>query len=210
MRYKLRSSSKSTSSSSLHASDEVNAVQEATSGGHNAEQSTSDECSPPKRPRLQHRRRKKLQQQQQQQQHQIASNNAQEEEISRLSACKITDLPQELVLHIGVFLDSRSLLALLRTSKWFYAMLGECNPFWKSVCAKEELSNYHCLISEDDNNANCGTTNKIGWSGAPMRVNPPQELPAWKRVFLKGMQMRRNIWQSNYEGTVKSLCNDNW
>ena len=119
------------------------------------------------------------------------------EDCQFVSNTSMTDLPQELVLHLCHYLDSRSLLAFLQTSKWLYHMLKDCNPFWKGVCVREELSNYGCLLTDEDDPEK---QNKIGWAGLPMRVKPPADLPSWRRVFLKGLQMRRNIRRSNYEG----------
>ena len=114
MRYKLRSSSKT------RADDSGNAGNGAT---------TSEDCSPPKVPRLQHRRRKKTT-------HQhggakagsdsdVGGSNGRREDDEAASNCSIVDLPQELVLYVCTYLDSQSLLSFLQTSKWFHSMLSQ-------------------------------------------------------------------------------------
>ncbi len=188
MRYKLRSSSKAGKSTGGDAA--------ASAGCSGAESSTEavlgsaeeDGTSPPKRPRvLRHRRRKK------------SSHHHPKDADRAPSNCAITDLPQELVLHIVEFLDSRTMLALLQTSKWFYSMLAPYNSFWKIICAREELSNYQCITVEDDDETEDAKP-RLGWRGRPMRCRPPANLPFWRRVFIRGLRMRQNIWQSNYEG----------
>ncbi len=68
-------------------------------------------------------------------------------------------------------------------------MLKDCNTFWKSVCVKEELANYQCLVSDDEDDSvdNQSTEKrvKIGWRGKPMHIVPDANLPSWKRVFIK-------------------------
>jgi hypothetical protein len=106
----------------------------------------------------------------------------------------ITTLPLEVLLHVCSFLDSRSLLALFCSSRWFQYMFKNANSYWRFLCTWEELANYQCLLAEDRDPA------KVGWRGWPMHAAPPPDDPSWRRVFLKGLQMRKNIWQSNYEG----------
>ena len=177
-------------------------------------------CSPPKKPRLPVRRRKKT--------HKAPSTAAAadetafvpgEEEVFRPDT-RITDLPSEVLLHVGHYLDAGSLLNLFQTCRWFHSMFADCNAFWKAICTKEELANYPCLLSDDedpdgDDAPVAGGSGgrsaaalprphkkpvKYGWMNKPMHVSPPREYPSWRRVFLKGIQMRKNIWQSNYEG----------
>jgi len=43
--------------------------------------------------------------------------------------------------------------------------------------------------------------NKTGYAGLPMRVDPDSETNVhWRKVFLRGLQMRRNISKANFEG----------
>ena len=146
----------------------------------------------------------------------------------------LTDLPLEVLLHITKELDTRSMLALLRTCKWLYDMLRHSNSYWKDICVKEELSNYPCLfaneeeeeikqVSEESANPKEGNSkdefcpstppgvssfDKVGWAGKPMRVRTSKDLPKWRRIFLRGLQMRRNICAGNWEGW-RIYANDN-
>ena len=46
----------------------------------------------------------------------------------------------------------------------------------------------------------------LGYAGLPMRPSPEVTSGAahWRKVFLRGVQMRRNVVRSNYEG--KNIC----
>ena len=41
---------------------------------------------------------------------------------------------------------------------------------------------------------------KIGWAGKPMQVKVPDDYEKWRKVYLRCLQMRRNIVASNFEG----------
>ena len=70
--------------------------------------------------------------------------------------------------------------------------------FWRLVCQKEELVNYECL-SDAQNPPTDPGLNKIGWTGKPMRMRPPDDYDPWRKMYLRGLQMRRNIVTSNFE-----------
>lgn len=194
MRYKLRSSVKQanpppTPKQTSPPPRDLGSESDASQGHY---------CSPPKKPRVV-RRRKKTGFYHHHLHSSSLNGNAGEE--NRCSTVKITDLPQEVVLHVSSYLDAQTLLALFQTNRWFHTMFAHCNPFWKLICAKEELANYQCLLNEDEEeDEDEDEPVKLGWRGRPMRIRPNPEYPYWRRVFLKGLQMRRNIWQSNYEG----------
>ena len=44
------------------------------------------------------------------------------------------------------------------------------------------------------------TERKFGFTGRPMRTELPDDAVYWRKVFLRGVQMRRNIVNGNYEG----------
>ena len=46
---------------------------------------------------------------------------------------------------------------------------------------------------------------KIGWAGKPMQVKVPDDYEKWRKVYLRCLQMRRNIVASNFEGNLKFL-----
>ena len=70
--------------------------------------------------------------------------------------------------------------------------------FWKLVCQKEELANYECLL--DKENEEDSVPSKVGWTGKPMRIRPPDDYESWRKVYLRGLEMRRNIISGNFEG----------
>ena len=72
-----------------------------------------------------------------------ATDEAQEAEES--TGTKITDLQPEVMDMVCRYCDTRSLLNLYRSCKWFYSMFHESNTFWKLLCFKEELANYPCI-----------------------------------------------------------------
>ena len=121
---------------------------------------------------------------------------------SAVSKTGLTSLPEEMLVRICQYCDSASMFNLLITCKWLYEILGGSNAFWKVVCTKEELVGYSCInaANNEEDEASPNREEKIGWTGKPMRVKPPAEYPPMRKVFARGLQMRRNIWQSNYEG----------
>ena len=104
----------------------------------------------------------------------------------------------QVVLHLAKYLDASSLISLYRSCHYFYDMLRHSGTFWKLVCQKEELANYECLT--DKENQSLEGVNRIGWAGKPMRIRPPDDYEPWRKVYLRGLQMRKNIISSNYEG----------
>ena len=57
----------------------------------------------------------------------------------------------DVLLHIAKYLDTTSLLSLFRTCHWFHDVLEDFEPFWKSLCIKEDFLNYEGLIKDDGN-----------------------------------------------------------
>ena len=117
------------------------------------------------------------------------------QQLSR--ATGITRLPEEMLVRICQYLDSSSMFNLLITCKRMYDILGGSNPFWKVICTKEKLLGYSCINAANnyEDEANPNREEKIGWTGKPMRIKPPAEYPPMRKVFARGLQMRRNIWQ---------------
>ena len=205
-RYKLRSTSASAPSPSAEDDPLGTKIPADTPGGSDSDvdsaavtPSTSSDDPPSKKPKL--RRKTK------------ASLNKKSpfipvavidpiEDNSAASKAGIMSLPEEMLVRICQYCDSASLFNLLITSKWFYQILGGSNAYWKVVCTKEELIGYGCIsaANNDEEEANPNRVEKIGFAGKPIRIRPPSEYPTWRKVFTRGLQMRRNIWQSNYEG----------
>jgi len=207
------------------------------------------------------------------------------------SKTTIMSLQPEVMDLVCRYCDTRSLLSLYRSCKWFYSMFHESNTFWKLLCFKEELANYACLnekavsdkeaessdtdvdefplstlkmdsspektskmdtspqktpetsaafkfshplsathrvnqswSTEDQKSDNtavsistsenqCAKSDpprktderkspKLGYRGTRMRPSPEElsEACHWRKVFLRGVRMRRNIVGGNYEG----------
>ena len=63
------------------------------------------------------------------------------------------------------------------------------------------MVNYECLQDKENQSPEGSAQNtKIGWAGKPMRIRPPDDYEPWRKMYLRGLQMRRNIISSNYEG----------
>ena len=97
-------------------------------------------------------------------------------------------------------MDGSDLISLYRSCHYFYDMLRHSATFWKLMCTKEELINYEILMSDSET---LEDLNKIGWAEKSMRIIPPDDYEHWRKVFLRGLQMRRNIIKSNFEGEIQ-------
>ena len=199
MRYKLRSATKSDSNESnerpsdrsthvTHQSVVKDPVQPGTS--------KSDSGGPPeKKARLACRRKivHKLQ----------TLKSGDNSEVKDLksdpnNSTTILNLGVDIVLYLAKYLDASSLICLYRSCHFFYDMLRHSGTFWKLVCQKEELANYECLT--DKENEHSEDFAKVGWTGKPMRIRPPDDYESWRKVYLRGLEMRRNIISGNFEG----------
>jgi hypothetical protein len=132
----------------------------------------------------------------------ISKHQAIKNECSKnIFITNILSLGVDPILHLAKYLDASSLISLYRSCHYFYDMLRHSGTFWKLVCQKEELVNYECLQDKENQSPEGSAQNtKIGWAGKPMRIRPPDDYEPWRKVYLRGLQMRRNIISSNYEG----------
>jgi len=119
--------------------------------------------------------------------------------LNSVSSTTILSLDLDVVLHLAKYLDGSTLISLYRSCHYFYDMLRHSGTFWKFVCTREELANYETLAGDRENET-LEDLNKIGWAGKPMRIKPPDDYEHWRKVYLRGLQMRRNIISSNFEG----------
>jgi hypothetical protein len=104
-------------------------------------------------------------------------------------------LPPDVVIHICRFLDVDSLLALYATSRFFKRIfdLDRDHFFWCFVCHREGLWDSRLFgIGEDE-------IVPSGYKGDLMRIFPIQ-MKGLRKVFLQGMQMRRNLCSGNFRG----------
>lgn len=74
-----------------------------------------------------------------------------------------------------------------------YAKLSSAGGFWKQICIKEHLMEYTVLRNpeEPDKKTYCGELLHD--------IQIPEETTWWRKVFLRGVQMRRNICQGRFE-----------
>ena len=84
-------------------------------------------------------------------------------------------------------------------------MLRHSGTFWKLICLREEIANYECLGDKENQEANEADLNKAGWAGKPMRVKVPDDYEHWRKVYLRALQMRKNIITSNFEGWLQYI-----
>ena len=187
-RYKLRSSAKGDKEPNPGPSD---AMDSESSSRSCSTRHSSDTSQPPpeKKARMTVCRRKLAKSH-----HQSIKNKCSKNIINT----SILELGVDPILHLAQYLDASSLISLYRSCHHFYDMLRHSGSFWKLVCQKEELVNYECL-SDAQNPPTDPGLNKIGWTGKPMRMRPPDDYDSWRKMYLRGLQMRRNIVTSNYE-----------
>ena len=181
MRYKLRSSTKT----------EMAESQPCLSKPLPSSSGKNDDQPPEKKARMAVCRRKII--------HKCPKSNEESlKEVTNLSLITIQSLGVDVILYLAKYLDGSSLINLYRTCHYFYDMLRHSGTFWKIVCQREELANYDCL--SDHHNESLEDLNKVGWAGKVMRIKPPDDYEHWRKVYLRGLQMRRNIISSNFEG----------
>jgi len=118
------------------------------------------------------------------------------EPLNTNAYANILHLNIDVVLHIVQYLDGCEMIKLYRSCKHFYNMLRHSPTWWKTLVHREEMQSYEHLgenQTEED-------LKKIGWAGKPMQVKVPDDYEKWRKVYLRCLQMRRNIVASNFEG----------
>jgi len=116
-------------------------------------------------------------------------------EFSRKDApsSSIFSIPQEIIILVVEMLDVDHSLALLRTCKWFYVMLSNCQSFWRILCIKSEFSNHTCLEHLPKQ--------RLGYAGKPMYLDSSEDgTGVWSSCWKRGVKMRRNLVASNFQG----------
>ena len=124
------------------------------------------------------------------------------EPLNTNAYANILHLNIDVVLHIVQYLDGCDMIKLYRTCKHFYDMLRHSQTWWKTLVHREEMQSYEHLgenQTEED-------LKKIGWAGKPMQVKVPDDYEPWRKVYLRCLQMRRNIVASNFEGNFIKFC----
>merc|ERR1712025_1475536 len=101
-------------------------------------------------------------------------------------------------MGIALFLNSQSALALYRSCKSIRAKLKCCVHFWKHLCKNENFDEYFA-IKKDGTDCVDGKE-RLTWSGEKFHdLEIPSDANYWNRVFLRGMEMRRNVTKGKFE-----------
>ena len=66
--------------------------------------------------------------------------------------------------------------------------------FWKLLCKKEDFTRYESLQSD------AGAEDLVGIKGLPLRICLEGEMPPHKKIFQRGIQMRKNLLSGNFRG----------
>jgi len=108
--------------------------------------------------------------------------------------------PDELEV-ITKYLDTQTCLNLLRTCKEIHIKLDRSPGFWKHLCFNENFHEYTALKNEDEETEGEDTSKtRLSWNLEvfhDVQVDP--NAPKWRRVFQRGIGMRRNICQGKFE-----------
>lgn len=118
-----------------------------------------------------------------------------EDDMTNVEESKFPILNSDILEHIASYLDTDSALALYRSSNETMQKLSPCIGFWKSLCKMENFHEYTSLKREDADG-----DERLSWSGGKFHdVVIPEQATLWQKIFMKGIQMRRNICTGNYE-----------
>ena len=71
--------------------------------------------------------------------------------------------------------------------------LMPCVRFWKTLCKNENFNEYTALKNDDEDVGRITFTEERFHD-----VELPDEATSWHKIFLRGMQMRRNICSGRY------------
>jgi len=108
----------------------------------------------------------------------------------------LIDLSSDELEGIAKHLDTASCLNLLRACQIIYLKLNRSPGFWKHLCFNENFHEYTALRNED----NPDVEPRLTWSLELFhKVEVDQEAPKWRRIFQRGIAMRRNICQGKFE-----------
>jgi len=115
--------------------------------------------------------------------------------------CSIDILTPDCLELISCFLDTKSALSLYQTSKSINLKLQGCVHFWKHLCKNENFDEYNALKNKNnDDEAGEEETPRMSWSGEKFHdVQTAEDSTFWHRVFLRGIEMRRNIVNGKFE-----------
>jgi len=99
---------------------------------------------------------------------------------------------------ISKFLDNKSALNLYQTSKSINRKLQMCVNFWKRLCKNENFDEKKALHENYDENED--EAQRMSWSGKKLHdVKISDDSTFWHKVFLRGIEMRRNILSGKFE-----------
>ena len=97
---------------------------------------------------------------------------------------------------VASYLDTKTGLNLLVSSKTVHDKLLPCVHFWKQMCKNEGFDKYNALKKDDDEESKMRMT----WSGNKFHdLEMDEDATYWQKVFRRGIQMRRNIVNGRFE-----------
>ena len=77
-----------------------------------------------------------------------------------------------------------------------YSLLLPCVHFWKCLCLAEGFDKYNALRKEEEDDSYL----RLTWSGEVFHdISIPEEASLWRKVFRRGVEMRRNICGGKFE-----------
>ena len=136
------------------------------------------------------------------------------------SSTTLLDLNQDVLESIVHHLDTSSALNFVVTCKQIHRRLTSCSGYWHKMCRKEHFHEYTALKSndsedeQDDGEVEQPRKRRKHWIDQPENtkeirtayngeklhtIHLPPDAGHWQKVFLRGLQMRRNVCQGRFE-----------
>jgi len=106
----------------------------------------------------------------------------------------LCSLPHTCLEVIACHLDSPSALALYRVSRTIRDKLRTAAAFWKCLCRRENFQEFHSLLKEEPTGAP-----RLSWTGEVLHGKMQEEASHWHRVYLRGVEMRKNVCRGNFQ-----------
>jgi len=109
----------------------------------------------------------------------------------------LEDLCPDTLEVIAKNLDTQTCLNLMRTCKLIHRNLSRSPGFWKHLCHNENFHEYTALKNDEEAEE---IPKRTSWSLEVFHdVNVDSDAPKWRRIFQRGIGMRRNICHGKFE-----------
>ena len=110
--------------------------------------------------------------------------------------CHLEQMTPESLEKVASYLDTKSGLNLLVSSRTIHLKLLPGVHFWKQMCKNEGFDKYNALKKEDDEESEA----RLAWTGDKFHnLKMEEEATYWQKVFRRGIQMRRNVVDGRFE-----------